>query len=61
MPGGEVYVNNCENRAGLLKRFLRHRNGINKNNLETYIKLYQYHKRIAKLTLRKAIIEAIRV
>ncbi|MEM0349801.1 MAG: hypothetical protein QXD24_06455 [Candidatus Caldarchaeum sp.] len=54
-------INGCENGAGLLKRFLRPWNGVAKTNIETYIRLYQYHKRISKMNLSEAIMEAIKV
>ena len=58
---GDVHINNCENRAGLLKRFLRPRNGISKTNTDAYIRLFHYHRRISKMSFNEAIIEAIRV
>ena len=47
----DVHINNCENRTGLLKRLLRLRNGAAKNNVEAYLRLFNYHRRLSKLCL----------
>ncbi|GBC70019.1 hypothetical protein HRbin01_01726 [archaeon HR01] len=37
------------------------RNGVAKTNLDAYIKLFQYHKRIYKMGLIEAIMEYIKI
>jgi transposase len=37
---GEVHINNCENRASLLRSWLSVHRGISKDNLDTYLSLF---------------------
>jgi transposase-like protein len=46
---GEVYINNCEYRASILRQWLSVHRGISKNNLETYLSLFQLQRNTNKL------------
>jgi transposase-like protein len=41
---GEVHINNCENRASILRPWLSAHRGISKDNLDTYLSLFQPEK-----------------
>jgi transposase len=46
---GEVHINNCENRASLLRPWLSVHRGISKDNLDTYLSLFQFQRNTNKL------------
>jgi transposase-like protein len=48
---GEVHINNCENRASLLRPWLSAHRGISKDNLDTYLSLFQLLPTIEKIKL----------
>jgi transposase len=46
---GEVHINNCENRASILRQWLSAHRGISKDNLDTYLSLFQLLPTIEKI------------
>jgi len=46
---GEVHINNCENRASILRPWLSVHRGISKDNLNTYLSLFQLQRKTNKL------------
>jgi len=46
---GEVHINNCENRASILRTWLSVHRGISKDNLNTYLSLFQLQRKTNKL------------
>ena len=46
---GEVHINNCENGASLLMPWLSVHRGISKDNLKTYLNLFQLQRNTNKL------------
>jgi transposase-like protein len=46
---GEVHINNCENRASILRPWLSAHRGISKDNLDTYLSLFQLQRNTNKL------------
>jgi transposase-like protein len=45
---GEVHINNCENRASLLRPWLSVHRGVSKDNLDTYLSLFQLQRNTNK-------------
>jgi transposase-like protein len=45
----EVHINNCENRASILRTWLSAHRGISKDNFDTYLSLFQLQRNINKL------------
>jgi len=45
---GEVHINNCENRASLLRLWLSAHRGISKDNLDAYLSLFQLQRNTNK-------------
>jgi transposase-like protein len=45
---GEVHINNCENRASLLRPWLSVHRGISKDNLDAYLSLFQLQRNTNK-------------
>jgi transposase-like protein len=41
---GDVHINNCENRASILRPWLSAHRGISKDNLDTYLSLFQLQR-----------------
>jgi len=41
---GDVHINNCENRASILRPWLSAHRGISKDNLNTYLSLFQLQR-----------------
>jgi transposase-like protein len=46
---GDVHINNCENRASLLRPWLSVHRGVSKDNLNTYLSLFQLQRNTNKL------------
>ena len=46
---GDVHINNCENRASILRQWLSVHRGISKDNLDTYLSLLQLQRNTNKL------------
>jgi transposase len=46
---GDVHINNCENRASILRRWLSVHRGVSKDNLDTYLSLFQLQRNTNKL------------
>jgi transposase-like protein len=46
---GEVHINNCENRASILRPWLSAHRGISKDNLDAYLSLFQLQRNTNKL------------
>jgi transposase-like protein len=46
---GDVHINNCENRASILRPWLSVHRGISKDNLNTYLSLFQLQRKTNKL------------
>jgi transposase len=46
---GDVHINNCENRASILRRWLSVHRGVSKDNLDTYLSLFQLQRITNKL------------
>jgi transposase-like protein len=58
---GDVHVNNCENRASLLKPWLAVYRGISKDNLGIYLSLFRFQRttsQIPSLQRLKLIVKA---
>jgi transposase-like protein len=45
---GEVHINNCENRASILRPWLSVHRGVSKDNLKTYLSLFQLQRNTNK-------------
>ncbi|MDT7877430.1 MAG: IS1595 family transposase [Candidatus Caldarchaeales archaeon] len=45
---GDVHINNCENRASILRQWLSVHRGISKDNLNTYLSLFQLQRNTNK-------------
>jgi transposase len=45
---GEVHINNCENRASILRPWLSVHRGVSKENLDTYLSLFQLQRNTNK-------------
>jgi transposase-like protein len=41
---GDVHINNCENRASILRQWLSVHRGVSKDNLDTYLSLFQLQR-----------------
>jgi transposase-like protein len=48
---GDVHINNCENRASLLRPWLSAHRGVSKDNLDTYLSLFQLLPTIEKIKI----------
>ena len=46
---GDVHINNCENRTSILRPWLSVHRGISKDNLDTYLSLFQLQRNTNKL------------
>jgi transposase len=46
---GDIHINNCENRASILRTWLSVHRGISKDNLNTYLTLSQLQRKTNKL------------
>jgi len=46
---GDVHINNCENRTSILRPWLPVHRGISKDNLNTYLSLFQLQRNTNKL------------
>jgi transposase-like protein len=46
---GEVHINNCENRESILRQWLSVHRGKSKDNLKTYLSLFQLQRNTNKL------------
>jgi transposase-like protein len=46
---GDIHINNCENRASILRQWLSVHRGISKDNLDTYLSLFQLQRNTNKL------------
>jgi transposase-like protein len=46
---GDVHINNCENRASILRQWLSVHRGVSKDNLDTYLSLFQLQRNTNKL------------
>jgi transposase-like protein len=49
MPGEMFIINNCENRASILRQWLSVHRGISKDNLNTYLSLFKLQRNTNKL------------
>jgi transposase-like protein len=49
---GEVHINNCENKASILRPWLSAHRGISKDNLDTYLSLFQLQRNTKKRRLK---------
>jgi len=45
MPGEMFIINNCENRASILRQWLSVHRGVSKDNLDTYLSLFQLQRK----------------
>jgi transposase-like protein len=45
----DIHVNNCENRASLLRPWLTVHRGISKNNLNVYLSLFYFQRTASQL------------
>jgi transposase-like protein len=45
---GEAHINNCENRASILRPWLSVHRGASKDNLDTYLSLFQLQRNTNK-------------
>jgi len=58
---GECHINNCENRASLLRPWLAVHRGICKDNLTLYLAAFKAYRRFRKIKPIQAIIETIKI
>jgi len=57
---GYVHINNCENRASLLRTWLSKHRGIPKDKLETYLKIFKAHRKLTNKTPKELINQIIK-
>jgi len=43
---GDIHINNCENRAPILRPWLSKHRGIPKNKLKTYLRIFKAHRNL---------------
>jgi len=43
---GDIHINNCENKASILRPWLSKHRGISKDRLETYLKIFKAHRKL---------------
>jgi len=57
---GEAYINNCENRASLLRPWPAKHRGISKDKLETYLKIFKAYRKLTNKTPKELINQIIK-
>lgn len=57
---GDVHVNTCESHASLARRWLSPHRGISKDKLTTYLRLFEFRRKILRKPGRKALKDIVR-